>query len=392
MKRYALALVVLSACGPLGPPRSDSGMGGGGGTFPPLGGGAGGGVGVTGGGSATGGGSSATGGGGTTTTGGGTATTGGGSQADAGQPDAGLAPLTWSNMAISGATSTSYVIGLSGDAGNLWAVQDTGHLFRSTGGAFVHQFSFPYGAHDVYASGTMVVILQTRAILTCSTDCTQLTNYAQFDLLNSGANLNLFGETLCGQGTSRMVAVVSDTDNDAQVMEWNGNSWSRTASDIGVRYPRGCWFDDQNRLWVVGQDGVVFDDGGAFTPISLSTNFTTYTSGISFGSTNWVAGQYGYVGSGSGATITSLNTGGDNLLWASGGLSSDEIYFLGYWTGTNGIGSGFKWNGTQLKPVGNLLPAFGSGSTVRVIHKVSDTELYVAGTNGSGPAIVRGRR
>ncbi|PZR18779.1 MAG: hypothetical protein DI536_02550 [Archangium gephyra] len=393
MKDSMLALV-LSACGPLGPPRGDAGAGGGGGTFLPLGGGAGstgGGVGSTGGGE-TGGGSStgggaATGGGGMTTTGGGTATTGGGSGVDAG-----LAPLTWSNMAISGATSTSYVIGLSGEKNNLWAVQDTGHLFRSTTGGFVHQFSFPYGAHDVYASGNLVVLLQTRAIRTCITDCTQLANFAQFDLLNSGANLNLFGETLCGQGTSRVVAIVSDTDNDAQVMEWNGSTWTRTASDIGVRYPRGCWFDEQDRLWVIGQDAVVFDDGGAFTPIPLSSNFTTYTAGVSFAGTQWLAGQYGYVASVAGTTVTPRNSGGDNILWAAGGLSADEIFFFGYWTGTNAVGNGFKWDGSQLRPVGNLLPSFGSGSTVRVIHKVSDTELYVAGTNGSGPAIVRGRR
>ncbi|MGV3619545.1 MAG: hypothetical protein ACO1OB_01940 [Archangium sp.] len=382
MKNFVLAVLLLSACGPLGPPRSDSGVGGGGGTFFSTGGG----VGSTGGGSGSTGGGSATG-GGTTPTGGGMGTTGGGSGVDAGLP-----PLTWANMAIAGATSSSYLIGLSGDQGNLWAVQDTGHLFRATTGGFVHQFSFPYGAHDIYASGNMVVILQTRAILTCTTDCTQLANYAELDLLNSGANWNLFGETLCGEGTSRVVAVVSDTDSQAQLMEWNGSTWARTANDIGVRYPRGCWFDEQNRLWVIGEDGVVFEDAGAFTPIVLSNNFTTYTSGVSFGATNWVAGGNGYVASGTGATLTPLTSNGNNLLWAAGGLRSDEIFFLGYWTSTNGVGSGYRWDGVQLKPMGNLLPSFGSGSTVRVIHKVSDTELYLAGSNGSGPAIVRGRR
>lgn len=389
MRAVALGVVLLCACGPLGPPRADSGTGGGSAV--------GGGTGSTGGGLATGGGAGTTGGG--FAMGGGAGTTGGGSPSDAGLDagvdggvDAGLPPLVWSNMALTNATSSSYIIGLSGEQGDLWAVQDTGHLFRSTGGAFVHQFSFDYGAHDVYAAGGMVVILQTRAILTCTSGCTQLSDFTRLDLLNSAINWNLFGETLCGQGTSRVVAIVVNTSNQAQLMEWNGTTWSRTANDLGVVHPRGCWFDAQDRLFVVGQDGVVIEDNGGFTPVSLSSNFTTYTSGVSFGDTNWVVGQQGYVASGMGTTFTKLVTGGGSILWAAGGLSADELYFFGYWSSTNGIGNGFKWNGAQLQPVGNLLPGFGAQSTVRVIHRVSDTELYVAGTNGNGPAIARGRR
>lgn len=300
--------------------------------------------------------------------------------------------MTWASMAITDATSSSYVIGLSGDVGNLWAVQDTGHLFRSTGGAFARQFSFSYGAVDLYASGNTVVILQTRTIRTCTSGCTQESDFATLDLLNSGMNWNLFGGALCGQGASHIVAAVSDVNDKTQLFEWNGTTWSRTNTNFGIDDPRSCWFDEQGRLFVSGEDAVAFDDGGAITVIPLSSNFSIYLGGTNVGGTNWVTGQYAYVASGSGATLTKMTNNGESLLHAAGGLRSDEVFLLGYYNSTNAVGAGFKWDGTQLRPVGNSIPQFGAQSTVRVIYPASANELYLAGTNGTGPTIVRGRR
>lgn len=351
MKRVALALV-LSACGSMVPSTPDSG-------FIPLGGGGG-----------TG-----------TTTGGGTGTTGGG-----------LAPLTWSPVELSGTSSSSQIVALSGEPGNLWAAQEGGVLFHSSGAAFTQQFRFDSGgARALYASGNVVIVLQTRAIRTCTSNCTQLSDFDQIDLLNSAASWNLTGEAVCGQGTSRLVVIVSNTDSQAQVLERIGTTWTRTTGNIGLRYPRHCWFDERGRLLIVGDDGVLIEDDGGFVLSRISEDAKSFAAGVSFGSTNWVAGQSGRVASGS-TSFTLIPSGGDSFLWAAGGLRADEIFFFGYWSYTNDIGNGFKWDGTRLVSVGNLLPGFERNSLVRVIHRVGDSELYVAGTNSDGPAIVKGRR
>ncbi len=357
---------VLVACGSPMTPQHD----GGGFVFP-----TGGGVATTGGGSAT---------------GGGVATTGGGSATGGGGQDAG-APLTWSNMAMRDVTSTSYVIGLSGEPGNLWALQDTGHLFRSTGGEFVRQFAFTGGAKAIYASGNTVVVLQTRRIRTCTSGCTQDSDFATLDLLNSGLNWNLFGGALCAQGPSHVIAAVSDTNDRTQLFEWNGTSWARTISNFGIDDPRACWFDVQGRLFISGEDAVAFEDNGAVTTIPLSANFSLYFGGANVNGTNWVTGQYGFVASGTGATLTALTTGG-GALYAAGGLRADEVFLLGAYNPTNGVGSGYRWDGAQLRALGNSISPFGPQSAVRVIHPASATELYLAGTDGTGPVILRGRR
>jgi hypothetical protein len=326
----------------------------------------------------------ATGGGGMT---GGGSTTGGG---------AGLPLLTWAAMGISGVTSNSYIIGFSGAANDLWAVQDTGHLFHSTGGAFTRHFAFQYGARDLYASGGTVVMIQTRSIRTCvaPSPCTQDSDFQQLDLLNSGMNWNFFGEALCGRGPNDITAIVSDTTNNALLFTWNGTSWSRGPS-LGIAYPQACWFDANGGLYVSGQDAVLFYDQGAGSLATLSSNFTGYNRGAVVDGTSWLSGPYDYVARGTGTSFTPvvpIGGGGNQLLWTVGGLRSDEVFALGYYQATNAVGIGFKWNGTQLRPVGNLIPGFGQGATARVIHVTEPNELFVAGGDSSGPLITRGRR
>lgn len=377
-------MVACSACGPLGPPKTDGGTGGGGSLF--TGGGTGGGFtgGGTGGGTTGGGtGGGSTGGGGGVTgggTGGGGATGGGGGA---------LAPLVWSSMAISGATSTSYIIALSGSATDLWAAQDTGYVFHSTGGAFSLQFPIQYGVKDLYANGGTVVIVQTRSIRTCTSNCTTDTAFADYSLLNG--TYNLFGEAVCGRGPNDITVVVSDTQNMGQLFEWNGTTWTRTNSNLGIAYPRACWFDEAGVLYVVGQDEVARSEMGATTIETLSTNSTGYYGGGSVAGTQWIVGPGHYVARRTGpATWTKFPVTTSSTLWVVGGLSANEVYAFGYWE--TSAGNGFKWNGTTLSPVGNLLPGTGLQSSIHAMLVTAPNELYVAGNNQSGPIIIRGRR
>lgn len=291
-------------------------------------------------------------------------------------------------MAITGVTSTSYIIGISGTATDLWAVQDTGYLFHSTGGAFALQTPIQYGAKALYASGGTVVIMQTRAIRTCTANCTSEAAFATFDLL--GGSFNLFGEAVCGRGPNDITAVVSDTTSMAQLFHWDGVSWTRTNANLGVQYPNACWYDAAGGLNVVGQDVVVRTDMGATTTETLSTNSSAYNGGIEVGGTSWVVGANHYVARRSGSTWTPFPVTTSSTLYAVGGLSENEVYALGYYATT--VGNGFKWNGTTLTPLGNILPNTGMQSAIRSMIVTAPNELYLGGSNTSGPIIIRGRR
>ncbi len=375
-------VVALNACGPLGPPKADGGAGGGGslfggGTGGNSGGGSGGGVtgGGTGGGSTGGG----TGGGGVTGGGTGGGSTGGGGGA--------VGPLTWANVSIGGVTSSSYIIAISGTANDLWAAQDTGYVFHSAGGAFSLQFPIQYGVKDLYANGGTVVLVQGRSIRTCTANCTTDTAFADYSLISP---YNLTAEAACGRGPNDITVIVSDTQNMAQVFQWNGTMWTRTNSNLGIAYPRACWFDEGGVLYVAGQDEVARSDSGATTIETLSNNLSTYYSGASVGGTQWVVGQGGYIGRRNGTTWTKVTGPSTSILWAVGGLSANELYAFGYWDST--AGNGVKWNGTTLSSAGNLLPGTGSQSTIRAMLVTGPNEIYAVGNNQSGPIIVRGRR
>ncbi len=320
--------------------------------------------------------------------GGGGATGGGGGGASGGGGGGTIGPLSWASIAITGATSSSYVIGISGSATDLWAVQDTGYLFHSTGGAFTLQTPIQYGAKALYASGGTVVIIQTRAIRTCTANCTSETAFATLDLL--GGPWNLFGEAVCGRGPNDITAIVSGTDSMAQVFHWDGVAWTRTNTNQGVLYPNSCWFDSAGGLNVVGQDVVVRTDQGATTTETLSTSSTSYNGGIDVGGTSWVVGPNHYVARRTGSTWTPFTVSTTSTLHTVGGLSANEVYALGYFA--TSVGNGFKWNGTTLAPLGNILPNTGTQSMIRSMVVTGPNELYLGGSNTSGPIIIRGRR
>ena len=325
-------------------------------------------------------------------TGGGGGATGGGTGGGAtGGGGGALAPLTWSTMSISGATSSSYIIGISGSATDLYAIQDTGYLFHSTGGAFSLVSPIQYGAKGLYAAGGTIAILQNRGFKTCTSNCINDAAFTEFDLV--GLPNNLTGEAICGREANDITAIVSDTNYMGQVFHWNGSTWTLTDSNLALKYPRHSWFDNTGALMVVGEDRVIRSDQGANTPEALSTNATTYYGGAAVGGVNWVVGPMHYVGSDSGTGFTqqTVSTSSPSILYAVGGLSENEVYALGYWHSTAGMG--FKWNGTTLTPLGPTgLPGTASQSTIRRIHVTAPNELYLAGSTTSGPLIIRGRR
>ncbi|MDP2273111.1 MAG: hypothetical protein Q8K32_20400 [Archangium sp.] len=393
-----LVAVLCSACGPLVAPRPDGGSGGGGGSL--LGGGTGGSGGGTGGGSlgggtgggslggGTGGGSLGGGTGGGSTGGGGGATGGGSGGGATGGGGGQVGPLSWASITLTGATSSSYIIGISGSATDLWAVQDTGYLFHSTGGAFTLQTPIQYGAKALYASGGTVVIIQTRSLRTCTANCTTEAAFANFDLL--GGAFNLFGEAVCGLGPNDITAIVSGTDSMAQVFHWDGTAWTRTNANLGVRYPRACWFDAAGSLNVVGEGAVARSEMGATTIQPLASAATVYYGGADVGGTSWVVGPSHYVARRSGSTWTPFTVSTTSTLHVVGGPSENEVYALGYFASS--VGNGFKWNGTTLAPLGNILPNTGTQSMIRSMVVTGPNELYLGGSNTSGPIIIRGRR
>ncbi len=385
MLRSALLCVALfcSACGPLNPQKTDGGTGGGGGSL--FGGGTGG-TGGSGGGTTTGGGAGGGTGGGTTGGGTGGGTTGGGAGGGAA-----LAPLAWAAMAMTGVTSTSYVVGLGGTATDLWAVQDTGSLFHSTGGAFNFLFSFSSGVKGIYAAGGTVVVIGSRSIRTCTANCTTAAAFATFQLLNSPLNYNLYDESVCGRGPNDITVIVSDSTSSGQVFHWDGSTWTRTNATLGVDYPNGCWFDSAGVLYVAGQDAVVRSESGATTVDPLSSNFTGYNAGTDLAGTSWIVGPSSYMARRLGSTWTPLTSPTPTSLYTVAGLSQNEVYALGYFN--SAIGNGYKWNGTALSPMGmTALPNTGMQSAIRSSLVTAPNELYLGGSNQAGPIILRGRR
>ncbi len=315
---------------------------------------------------------------------------GGSASVDAGVDAGILLPLVWSSRGISGATSTGNMVAVAGSSNDLWAVQDNGDLFHSDGGVFTRQFTFPGGANGLFAAGGTVALIQNRHIRTCTSGCTAEADFANVELLNSPLNLNLFGTAICGLSATKIAAVVSNTTEDAQLFEWDGVAWARTNTNLGLRYPMSCWFDESGRLFIGGQDKVAVYEGGGSTPVPLSTNGTYYYGGANVEGTPWLVGSYDSVWHLPGAAWEPLSQMGSNTMRAVGGLRGDEVFALGMYSSTNG--NGFKWNGTQLRPAGQLLPGFGTQSMVRSLARTGPNELYVAGGDSAGPLIVRGRR
>ncbi|MGV3619546.1 MAG: hypothetical protein ACO1OB_01945 [Archangium sp.] len=370
----SLSVVLLAACGSLSPQRTDAGSGGGGGTFISSGGG----VGTTGGGASSGGG---------TATGGGSAMGGG-----TGEPT----PLVWSTMALADTTSSLAVVAISGDTNDVYAGQELGDFFHSTGGGFAKLFRFSTGIRGIYASGGTVVMVSSGEIRTCTSNCTTEAAFTTLSLSNSAINWSFFGKAACGEGPNHIVVIVTDRTSAAagQVIEWDGNTWTRTNSNLGISNPTSCWFDGNGNYYVSGDDKIVFVENGSSTPIDFSTNNSSYRGGTTIDGVTWVVGPNLFVAKGTGLAIAKVDTGHivSQTLSSVVAATADEVYLLGYYSSTNGLGAGLKWNGTGFTAVGSSLPNFGAQSSVRVTHRTGANEIFVAGSDADGPLIIRGRR
>lgn len=403
MRIVLLAFVVMlsSACGSLGPGRDAGATGGGGGFFFPTGGGGGtstgGGFVSTGGGAATGGGGGGATGGGSATggglaTGGGVAATGGGTAVDAGPP-----PMTWASMGIMNNTSSDALIGISGELNDVWAVADySGGVFHSTGAAFNRVLTLSGTSKGIYARGGTVVVVQQQNIQTCTTGCETVANYSAVALNQTNFGAALTGKAICGKSPTDITVIAEKNDYDAVILKWNGTVWITENSNTALSTPTACWFDDAGRLMVVADEGVGVFEGGAGTPVVLSTNSQlTYLGGGTVNGTSFVVGNYSFVAKGTNVTWAPIpipqTVSDQSFLRAVGGLRDDEVFLLGYHTSTNG--PGLLWNGTTLKKIGTgVIPSFTDQTTVRAILKTSPTELLLAGGSSSGPIVVRGRR
>lgn len=225
MSALLAALLLLSACGPLTPPKTDGGTGGGTST-----GGGGGGAatgGGTGGGSATGGGT-ATGGG--SNTGGGAATGGGGGSSDP-LPNygsaAGLAGAWTLTDQVPAGQRPYYYNAVRGlDAAHLWLTGPFGDVWFFDGNAtwtLVYDdtldSSLVFEDLAVTSSG-MVAVAGPERLLTCSANC----NVANaFDgPVRTGKRM----KGLCTRGT-QLFAVGTDTAaNHGVLFEYANNAWT----------------------------------------------------------------------------------------------------------------------------------------------------------------------
>jgi len=294
--RGALVLLVAvwcAACGPLSPPKSDAGQGGGvgGGTGGGVGGGLGGGLGGGTGGGLGGG----TGGG---LGGGADGGTGGGLGGGTGGGGGGSTQRTFATM-ILGSTPTSggAVKGFAESGGAIWAVSEHGYIFRSTGGEFTPLVRLQIDGSNAYVKdftatpdGTFFV-LSTLRLAVCSANCDQQANWTDYATATSAMVL----ETVCGNASNDVIAVGADSSYTGVAYRWNGSSFRSVSTNLGLDSPAGCWRDSAGDLVFGARDGVVHYRGGGFSaePLPLvasSVSAQTWRTGAVVGADEVVAG------------------------------------------------------------------------------------------------------
>lgn len=341
---------LLAACGPLGPVRVDGGGATGGGFV--LGGGAatGGGA-TTGGGVATGGGT-ATGGGGGAATGGGSSTGGGGeSQLDGG------APLRWSSMVLPTSSSTP-IVAISGQVGDVWALQYSSQLYRSTGGAFTAVVALPSQGAGLHAWNGTVTVATAFELWTCTSDCTVRANYVRFALPN-GVTVG----ALCGRGT-KVTVIAAPANGRAQRWDQTGTQWTMSIGDLGTTGAESCWFDQNDTLWVGSVNRVTqVTASGSISHAVLGNAGLLYGGGAAVAGENFVAGVDTFARFSAGSWVRSPEVTGEMTVVAA--LSSTSAYVVGRG------GVAYWWNGLAA-------------------HRMNDLEAFVQPTSRISSATVIG--
>lgn len=365
----AVALVVVSACGALDGQHKDGGASTGGG--------------FGGGGASAGGGSG----------GGGADAGGGGGGLDAGLDaggggGGGLAqgPFIFGTVGLTGSTSGLGLVGVSGEPGNVWVVQESGHTFRSTGGAFAHVLAFSY-AQDIFARGSTVVVLQTRTIRTCTNGtCAADADYATFNLLTS--SINHFGTGLCGRSATDLYMVGTDSSNVGVLYHFDGQTWALENQALPISGATACWVDGSD-VYVSGTGGAARVSGGAAYFEAAGTNASaTFYGGAAVDGVRWLVGDSAsvYRHASSGWVLASSDTSTGTFHGIAAPTSLDAFVFANQGGSVPGLHcDGVAWQ------TATALPGFGSGY-VRGATAVSPHEIYFVGENSSGPVVVRGSR
>lgn len=409
MRVLLLAVVALSACGPLMPLRMDGGTAGGsaGGGFV-FGGGF-----VSGGGFTTAGGNAA-GGSGAGSTAGGAATAGGSAGGSViaggsagGSVDAGLGNFVWSNlgvMPVPSSTST-YAVAVASRPGEAWLGLDNGKLYRSTGGAFNELVGFLLsGINDLYVSpsGKVFVVTQGRSAAHClAADCSMAANFTTVMLMSGGTeNLKL----VCGSGERVMALGTRDTNGIGTLYEFDPllGQWTKVSNNLGISTPRGCVIGPGGEVYVVGELGVVRYENGATTPepVDLMGQSTATWMGIAMWTSGGSITEAMLVGSGGGyrfarrnntaQTWTSLmpNVTAGSAMYAVTALGPSEFLAAGSGAAANKF---MMWNGTAWVPAMPAPP--NTVSTVRDACVTDAREVFLVGLDGSSSySIIRGRR
>lgn len=360
--KYVVLITVLAGCGALGPARTDAGATGGG-------------TGGTGGGIATGGSS----GGGP---GGGGGSGGGGSTTDG---------WTFSTMALNGApTSAGPIVGLvEAQNGDVFAMSQSGTLYRSTGGSRFEALFTLTGLYaldfDGTADGPMFAI-STVYFWRCLSNCAEAASWERIPGTGSG-----FGFTALCVASSTDVLVLGEQGsfNDGFYSTWNGALLSGR-NTLDADGPNACWKNVNGELIIAADQAVV-----RYTPSDSS--FTTETApakswrgGGSGGGRDWL--------SGTGPTIAEHSDGGTtwNAVYAPVGVASLVTEIIGIsptlafgFASTSNDQHGFRFDGTRWQVMTPDLP--GEMTEVNASLRTTSGVIYVGGRDSDfNPVIIRG--
>ncbi len=375
MKPWLVLVVVLAACGPLTPPKTDAGTGGG------SGGGA-----MTGGGSATGGGGAVTGGGGGSTGGGGGSTGGGGATGGGdGTWDFGTMTL---NPAPGNAGS---IVGFAETDAGIFAISSSGRLYRSTGGPFAEQFAFPgLQPRDFEGSASgHLFMLTTVNFLHCATNCADAGAWAQTTISAGDEVLN----ALCVIGDDHVLALGGKGGADNGVSyRWNGTQLAASGMALGFYSPRNCWKGASGDFFIPVDDNVLrySTTTEGFTAEPTGT-MAGWRGGGSSPGHEWVSGLGPVISErGASSWATAFNPSGTSgAITAIIGVSPTLAFGFGGGFTSDGQ-SGYRYDGVSWSAMNPDLPSLNQAASA---FRTSAGVIYVGGNDASQmPIIVRGAR
>lgn len=381
-----LGASVCCACGPLTPPRTDGGTGGGGvtggggGTI--TGGGGGGGVTGGGGGSTTGGG-----GGSTTGSGGGSTTGGGGGTTDGGDGIWDFGTLTLSPAP----TNSGAIVGFAETDAGIWAMSGSGRLYRSTGGPFTEVLAFA-GLQpldfEASASGHFFIVT-TVHFLECAADCADAGAWS--DRLIAATDEVL--DSLCVIADDHVLAVGSKGNgNDGVSYRWDGAIMGATATTLGASRPDNCWQGASGDFFIPADDNVVrYSSVAESFALEPAGPFLGWRGGGSSPGHEWVTGGGPTIAERGGSNWTNVYTpsGLGSTITTVIGISPTLAFAFGGGPSSSGQ-AGYRFNGTAWSAITPDVPVLNIAFSA---FRSSSGAVYVGGYDANQlPVIIRGAR